>query len=223
MEHILARLASDSRPVARRLVRLVFNSFLPVNQPEEVWCERCVALLQMNRAAARRFYQLAPELTACANVGTAAGPRARPGPPPSRSGASRGPRRGAAGVRRVVLLLLLGRFAEDAGKLIVDCPTRFSKADSRDSPLFERLHPEGHQGVPGGRRGAREGERECKWPRRPDAARADLPLAGGEGSASGPRCHFHSRFRWAARARGSPGAGVGESRATQQAFVSGAP
>lgn len=70
MEHILARLALDSRPVSRRLVSLIFNSFLPVNQPEEVWCERCVTLLQMNRAAARKFYQHAHEHTACTNIGT---------------------------------------------------------------------------------------------------------------------------------------------------------
>ncbi|XP_057587842.1 condensin-2 complex subunit G2 isoform X2 [Hippopotamus amphibius kiboko] len=68
MEHILVRLESDSLPVTRRLVGLVFSSFLPVNQPEEVWCERCVALLQMNHAAARRFYQHAHEHTACANI-----------------------------------------------------------------------------------------------------------------------------------------------------------
>ncbi|XP_020741838.2 condensin-2 complex subunit G2 isoform X3 [Odocoileus virginianus] len=68
MEHILARLESDSRPVCRRLVGLIFNSFLPVNQPEAVWCERCVALLQMNHAAARRFYQYAHEHTACTNI-----------------------------------------------------------------------------------------------------------------------------------------------------------
>ncbi|XP_016016454.2 condensin-2 complex subunit G2 isoform X1 [Rousettus aegyptiacus] len=68
MEHILARLALDSRPVSRRLVSLIFNSFLPVNQPEEVWCERCVTLLQMNRAAARKFYQHAHEHTACTNI-----------------------------------------------------------------------------------------------------------------------------------------------------------
>uniref|UniRef100_A0A8D1D901 Condensin-2 complex subunit G2 n=1 Tax=Sus scrofa TaxID=9823 RepID=A0A8D1D901_PIG len=68
MEHILVRLESDSLPVSRRLVGLVFSSFLPVNQPEEVWCERCVALLQMNGAAARRFYQHAHEHTACANI-----------------------------------------------------------------------------------------------------------------------------------------------------------
>ncbi|KAB1276627.1 Condensin-2 complex subunit G2 [Camelus dromedarius] len=68
MEHILVRLESDSLPVCRRLVSLIFSSFLPVNQPEEVWCERCVALLQMNHAAARRFYQHAHEHTACTNI-----------------------------------------------------------------------------------------------------------------------------------------------------------
>ncbi|XP_040840295.1 condensin-2 complex subunit G2 isoform X2 [Ochotona curzoniae] len=68
MEHILVRLQTDSRPVCRRLVSLIFNSFLPVNQPEEVWCERCVTLIQMNHAAARRFYQYAHEHTACTNI-----------------------------------------------------------------------------------------------------------------------------------------------------------
>lgn len=69
MEDILVRLEMDSRPVSRRLVSLIFNSFLPVNQPEEVWCERCVTLIQMNRAAARRFYQYAHEHTASTNIG----------------------------------------------------------------------------------------------------------------------------------------------------------
>uniref|UniRef100_H0X5F2 Condensin-2 complex subunit G2 n=1 Tax=Otolemur garnettii TaxID=30611 RepID=H0X5F2_OTOGA len=68
MEHILVRLETDSRPVSRRLVSLIFNSFLPVNQPEEVWCERCVTLVQMNPAAARKFYQYAHEHTACTNI-----------------------------------------------------------------------------------------------------------------------------------------------------------
>ncbi|XP_075068213.1 condensin-2 complex subunit G2 isoform X2 [Mixophyes fleayi] len=68
MEHLLARLEIDSRPVCRRLVNLMFNSFLPVNQPEEIWCERCVALIQMNPGAARRFYQYAYEHTAPTNI-----------------------------------------------------------------------------------------------------------------------------------------------------------
>lgn len=68
MEHILARLEVDSRPVSRRIVNLLFNSFYPVNQPEEVWCERCVTLIQMNPAAARKFYQYAYEHTAPTNI-----------------------------------------------------------------------------------------------------------------------------------------------------------
>lgn len=69
MEHLLARLEVDSRPVSRRIVNLLFNSFLPINQPEDVWCERCVTLIQMNPAAARKFYQYAYEYTAPTNIG----------------------------------------------------------------------------------------------------------------------------------------------------------
>ncbi|MGH0170525.1 UNVERIFIED_CONTAM: hypothetical protein FKN15_002729 [Acipenser sinensis] len=69
MEHLLARLETDSRPVSRRIVNLLFNSFLPVNQSEEVWCERCVTLIQMNPMAARKFYQYAHEHTAPTNIG----------------------------------------------------------------------------------------------------------------------------------------------------------
>ncbi|XP_051872302.1 condensin-2 complex subunit G2 isoform X2 [Pristis pectinata] len=68
MEHLLARLELDSRPVARRIVNLLFNSFFPVNQPEEVWCERCVTIVQMNPMAARKFYQYAHEHTAPTNI-----------------------------------------------------------------------------------------------------------------------------------------------------------
>ncbi|KFV58398.1 Condensin-2 complex subunit G2, partial [Gavia stellata] len=68
MEHLLTRLEVDSRPVSRRIVDLLFNSFFPVNQPEDVWCERCVTLIQMNAAAARKFYQYAYEYTAPTNI-----------------------------------------------------------------------------------------------------------------------------------------------------------
>ncbi|KAJ7403274.1 Condensin-2 complex subunit G2 [Pitangus sulphuratus] len=68
MEDILARLEVDSRPVSRRIVNLLFNSFFPVNQPEDVWCERCVTLIQMNPAAARKFYQYAYEYTSPTNI-----------------------------------------------------------------------------------------------------------------------------------------------------------
>ncbi|NXI35121.1 CNDG2 protein, partial [Galbula dea] len=68
MDHLLTRLEVDSRPVSRRIVNLLFNSFFPVNQPEDVWCERCVTLIQMNSAAARKFYQYAYEYTAPTNI-----------------------------------------------------------------------------------------------------------------------------------------------------------
>ncbi|NXQ81329.1 CNDG2 protein, partial [Nyctibius grandis] len=68
MEHLLSRLEVDSRPVSRRIVNLLFNSFFPINQPEDVWCERCVTLIQMNSAAARKFYQYAYEYTAPTNI-----------------------------------------------------------------------------------------------------------------------------------------------------------
>ncbi|NXY16369.1 CNDG2 protein, partial [Atrichornis clamosus] len=68
MEHLLTRLEVDSRPVSRRIVNLLLNSFFPTNQPEEVWCERCVTLIQMNPAAARKFYQYAYEFTAPTSI-----------------------------------------------------------------------------------------------------------------------------------------------------------
>ncbi|NWR52662.1 CNDG2 protein, partial [Regulus satrapa] len=68
MEHLLSRLEADSRPVSRRIVNLLLSSFFPTSQPEEVWCERCVTLIQMNPAAARRFYQYANEFTAPTNI-----------------------------------------------------------------------------------------------------------------------------------------------------------
>ncbi|NXA72355.1 CNDG2 protein, partial [Thryothorus ludovicianus] len=68
MEHLLSRLEADSRPVSRRIVSLLLNSFFPTSQPEDVWCERCVTLIQMNPAAARKFYQYAYEFTAPTNI-----------------------------------------------------------------------------------------------------------------------------------------------------------
>lgn len=71
MEHLLARLEVDSRPVSRRIAGLLFNSFVPVDLPEVVWCERCVTLIQMNPVAARKFYQFAHMYTAPTNIGEA--------------------------------------------------------------------------------------------------------------------------------------------------------
>ncbi|NXU12544.1 CNDG2 protein, partial [Pardalotus punctatus] len=68
VDHLLSRLEADSRPVSRRIVNLLLNSFFPINQTEDVWCERCVALIQMNPAAARKFYRYAYEFTAPTNI-----------------------------------------------------------------------------------------------------------------------------------------------------------
>uniref|UniRef100_A0A8C5WZI8 Non-SMC condensin II complex subunit G2 n=1 Tax=Laticauda laticaudata TaxID=8630 RepID=A0A8C5WZI8_LATLA len=67
VQHLLTRLEIDSRPVSRRLVNLLISSFLPISQPE-VWCERCLTLIQMNASAARTFYQYAHEYASPTNI-----------------------------------------------------------------------------------------------------------------------------------------------------------
>ncbi|XP_035375736.1 condensin-2 complex subunit G2 isoform X2 [Electrophorus electricus] len=68
MEHLLERLERDSPAVSKRIVNLLFNSFLPVSQSEEIWCERCVTMVQMNPGAARKFYRYACLYTAPTNI-----------------------------------------------------------------------------------------------------------------------------------------------------------
>lgn len=69
MDHLLARLATDSQSVSKRIVDLLFKSFFPVNESEREWCCRCVTLIQMNPMAARKFYQFAHRHTAPTNIG----------------------------------------------------------------------------------------------------------------------------------------------------------
>ncbi|XP_070535793.1 condensin-2 complex subunit G2-like [Ptychodera flava] len=59
MEWLLARMELDSPSIVRRLVLLVFNSFMPSDREGTVQVSRCISLLQMNQLAARRFYQYA--------------------------------------------------------------------------------------------------------------------------------------------------------------------
>jgi len=54
--HLLARLEVDSSVVARRLVKLLFNSFMPVDKPLDVQVTRAVQLVRTNHGAARKFY-----------------------------------------------------------------------------------------------------------------------------------------------------------------------
>ncbi|XP_027001357.2 condensin-2 complex subunit G2 [Tachysurus fulvidraco] len=68
MEHLLKRLELDSVCVSKRIVNLLFTSFFPLTQPEAVWCERCVSMIQMNHGAARKFYRYAYMYTAPTNI-----------------------------------------------------------------------------------------------------------------------------------------------------------
>ncbi|KAJ0022850.1 hypothetical protein NQD34_014984 [Periophthalmus magnuspinnatus] len=68
MDHLLARLATDTQSVSKRIVNLLFKSFFPVNEPEKEWCCRCITLIQMNPMAARKFYQFAFKHTAPTNI-----------------------------------------------------------------------------------------------------------------------------------------------------------
>ncbi|XP_044196276.1 condensin-2 complex subunit G2 isoform X1 [Thunnus albacares] len=68
MDHLLARLAIDSQSVSKRIVDLLFKSFLPVNESEREWCCRCITLIQMNPMAARKFYQFAYKHMAPTNI-----------------------------------------------------------------------------------------------------------------------------------------------------------
>ncbi|XP_013379950.1 condensin-2 complex subunit G2-like [Lingula anatina] len=59
MEHLLARLEIDTPPIVKRIVTLIFNSYMPVEKGMEVQVARCHNLIQANAGAARRFYQYA--------------------------------------------------------------------------------------------------------------------------------------------------------------------
>ncbi|XP_048579547.1 condensin-2 complex subunit G2 isoform X2 [Nematostella vectensis] len=60
LDHLLARLeVESSAPVMRKLVKLLMNSFHPLNKEPDVQVTRCSALWEANPMAARRFYQYA--------------------------------------------------------------------------------------------------------------------------------------------------------------------
>ena len=64
LEHLLARLELDKPFICRRIVKLLFNSYFPPDQGDEVKLERCIHLVQTNRAASRRFYHYSGEMLA---------------------------------------------------------------------------------------------------------------------------------------------------------------
>jgi len=56
VDHLLARLEVDSSAVGRRIVKLLFNSYMPVDKPLELQLSRAIQLVRSNHAAARKFY-----------------------------------------------------------------------------------------------------------------------------------------------------------------------
>ena len=61
VENLLARLETDKAYLCRRISKLLFNSYFPSGQGEEVKLERAIHMINMNRRASRRFYQYAAE------------------------------------------------------------------------------------------------------------------------------------------------------------------
>ncbi|KAG1656540.1 Condensin-2 complex subunit G2 [Nymphon striatum] len=61
--HLLARLAVDSLQISKRIVILIFNSYFPISKPDFVKLERTVSLVETNRLASRRFFQLMSKQT----------------------------------------------------------------------------------------------------------------------------------------------------------------
>nr|XP_006818203.1 PREDICTED: condensin-2 complex subunit G2-like [Saccoglossus kowalevskii] len=57
MDQIIVRIELDSPCIVRRLVKLVFSSFMPLEKEVQIQASRCIALLNMNQLAARVFYQ----------------------------------------------------------------------------------------------------------------------------------------------------------------------
>ncbi|KAL8558635.1 hypothetical protein ACOMHN_022558 [Nucella lapillus] len=60
VEHLLARLEADSQPVVRRIVELLFPSFLPLDLAPTEQVSRCLTLIDSNASAARVFFLNAP-------------------------------------------------------------------------------------------------------------------------------------------------------------------
>ncbi|XP_010784847.1 condensin-2 complex subunit G2-like, partial [Notothenia coriiceps] len=64
----LSPLVIDSLSVSKRIVDLLFKSFFPVDESDKEWCSRCITLIQMNPAAARKFYTHTHKHTAPTNI-----------------------------------------------------------------------------------------------------------------------------------------------------------
>ena len=60
----------DSPPVVRRIVELLFPSFLPLDQTPQEQVSRCMTLIESNAGAARVFFLNAPRHLTLSDTGT---------------------------------------------------------------------------------------------------------------------------------------------------------
>ena len=58
-DELLARLEVDSGCIVKRIVNLLFSSYMPVDKSSKEQLERCVVMYRHNAAAARPFYHYA--------------------------------------------------------------------------------------------------------------------------------------------------------------------
>ncbi|XP_046568004.1 condensin-2 complex subunit G2-like [Haliotis rubra] len=60
VEHLLARLKEDSAAVCKKIVKLLINSYMPLEQTTEEKISRLTHLIKEDAGAARKFFQYAP-------------------------------------------------------------------------------------------------------------------------------------------------------------------
>ncbi|ESO94298.1 hypothetical protein LOTGIDRAFT_118541 [Lottia gigantea] len=70
IKHILAHLnITESMPVKRRIMKLMFRSFFPIDQDEDHQVDRLVTLIEMNTDACRHFIKSFPQYMTVAETG----------------------------------------------------------------------------------------------------------------------------------------------------------
>ncbi|KAH9498195.1 hypothetical protein Btru_007928 [Bulinus truncatus] len=60
VEHILSRLEIDSAPVCELIMKLIYHSFVPMEQEPAELVKRCITLIKTNAGAARQFFTHLP-------------------------------------------------------------------------------------------------------------------------------------------------------------------
>ncbi len=61
VDHLLARLEIERPNLCKKIVKLLFNSFFPLDENNQVQLERCISLVETNRNASRKLYEYGVE------------------------------------------------------------------------------------------------------------------------------------------------------------------